>query len=135
MAKSHDDLEIIKFIITFDDGSLRDVPVAGVDDILVTIPEGTNYQMTIVFKVSNRTLKNIKYKQVIRKGGIPLKSKEFLMGEECAPSEEEYVKQFEKETTPSGFLYRGTFPATSTYYAGDEELFISDWTLEVTKKA
>lgn len=135
MGKHHDDLDIIKFIINFDDGSLREVPVAAVDKVVVSIPEGTNYQMTIVFKVSNRTLKNIKYKQVIRKGGIPLKSKEFFMGDEFAPSEEEYTKQFEKETTPAGFLYRGTFPSTSTYFAGDEELFTSDWTLEVTKKA
>lgn len=135
MGKHHDDLDIIKFIVNFEDGSLREVPVADVDEVIVSIPEGTTYQMSIVFKVSNRTLKGLKYKQVVKKGGIPLKTRELYIGDEFAPSEEYHTKQFEKDTTPSGFLYRGKFPSTSTYFAGDEELFTSDWTLEVTKKA
>lgn len=135
MGKHHDDLDIVKFIVNFEDGSEKEVPVASVDEVLVLIPEGTTYQMTIVFTVSNRTLKSLKYKQVVRKGGIPLKSKELYLGDEFEPREEPYTKQFEKDTTPSGFLYRGTFPSTSTYFAGEEELFTSDWTLEVTKKA
>uniref|UniRef100_A0A0L0NQQ6 Uncharacterized protein n=1 Tax=Candidozyma auris TaxID=498019 RepID=A0A0L0NQQ6_CANAR len=133
MGKHHNDLDIIKFIVDFEDGSQKEVPVASVDEVVVLIPEGTTYQMTIVFKVENRTLKNLKYKQVVKKGGIPLKNKELYIGDEYAPGE--HSKQFEKDTTPSGFLYRGTFPSTSTYYAGDEELFTSPWTLEVTKKA
>ncbi|QWU86152.1 hypothetical protein CA3LBN_000370 [Candidozyma haemuli] len=135
MGKHHDDLDIIKFIVNFEDGSSREVPVADVDEVIVSIPEGTTYQMSIVFKVSNRTLKGLKYKQVVKKGGIPLKTRELYIGDEFAPSEEYHTKQFEKDTTPSGFLYRGKFPSTSTYFAGDEELFTSDWTLEVTKKA
>lgn len=135
MGKHHDDLDIIKFIVDFEDGTQKEVPVASVDDVLFSIPEGTTYQMTIVFEVKNRTLKNLKYKQVIRKGGIPLKSKEFFMGEEFAPLDEPYKTTFEKDTTPAGFLYRGSFPSTSTYFAGDEELFTSEWTLEISKKA
>lgn len=134
MVVQHKDLVINKFIVTYEDGKTEEVQVEGVDLVVVKIPEGTVYQMTIEFFVKNRTLNKLRYKQEFKKGGIVLKTKNLYVGDSFEPTEEPHRVTFEKDTSPSGFLFRGSFPATSTYYADDEELFVSPWTLEISKK-
>lgn len=134
MAASHPDLQIVKFTVNVEDGETYDVQVEGVDEVQCSIPESSTYTMTIVFRVLNRTLYDLKYRQDIKKGGFTIKTRNNFVGAEFAPQEEPHVVTFAPDTTPGGFMFRGAFPSVSTYYAGDEELFASDWTLSIVKK-
>lgn len=129
----HPDIEVLKYTLNVAGRDPVDVQVAGNDDIRFEIPEGTEYNMTIHFLVKNNTLKDLEYKQEIKKVGFVVKTREVKIGPEFTPSDEPYVVDFEKDTTPKGFMYRGTFDCTSTYRANGEVLFSQDWTLTVSK--
>lgn len=131
---THPDLEIIQFTVNIEGREPTVVQVAGADSIDFKIPESSKYSMTVHFKVKNRTLNDLKYKQVVKRHGITFKQRELAIGDSFEPSEEIYTKTFEEDSTPGGFLIRGTYPATSTYFAGSEELFTAEWSLEITKK-
>lgn len=132
---THPDLEILKFEVNVEGRDPVTVDVKNADSILFKIPENSKYHLTVFFHVKNRTLKNLRYQQNIKKAGITVKQRDLDIGDEYAPSEETvYSKSFPEDVTPGGFLFRGTYPATSTYYAGDEELMVVEWSLEITKK-
>lgn len=132
---THPDLQIIKFVVHVEGEEPVEVPVDGADSIEFKIPESSNYYTTVYFKVKNRTLKDLKYKQIVKRHGITFKQHEYEIGPSYEPSEETvYSKDFAKDTTPGGFLVRATYPCTSTYYADGEELYTAEWTLEITKK-
>ncbi|KAK6201469.1 immunoglobulin E-set [Scheffersomyces amazonensis] len=133
---SHPDLEVVKFTVEVGDSEETiDVQVEGVEDVIFNIPESSKFVTTIYFRVKNRELKDVKYKQVIKKAGVPIKTRDLELGPVFQPSDEIYSTAFPEDTTPGGFFFRGTYPATSTYYADGEELFTSDWTLTITSKA
>ncbi|EGV64594.1 hypothetical protein PSN45_004909 [Yamadazyma tenuis] len=126
--------EILKFVLKIEGREeLLTVPVAGAENIEMSIPEGTNYVVTIYFKI-NKPVKNFKYIQIGRKAGIVVKRTERILGESFEPREEPYSVEFDQETTPAGFLFRGKTPMTSTYYIDDKEIQTVDWTVEITKK-
>lgn len=130
---THPDLEVIKFEVRVEGKEPVFVQVAGADSIDFKIPENSKYVTVIHFKVKNRSLKNLRYKQVVKKGGFALKTKEIELGD-YEPSDEIYAKETPEDTTPGGFMFRGSYPAESTYYVGDEELYTAEWSLEITKK-
>lgn len=104
------------------------------DSMAMKVPERTVYSFLIRFKVRNNTLRNLRYNMVLRRAGIPLDSRALSIGEEFVPQDDVYVKRFEDDETPGGFIFRGTYSVTSTFYADDVELMKYDWTLEITKK-
>lgn len=135
VTDKHPDLEIIKFVIQVEGKEPATVQVAGADKIVFKIPESSKYNSTVYFKVKNRPLKNLKYKQIVKKAGVTIKTREEEIGQEFEPSEEEiYSKTFPDDETPGGFFVRGSYYCTSQYYAGDEELILADWVLEIGKK-
>ncbi|CAK7895262.1 hypothetical protein CAAN1_10S01530 [[Candida] anglica] len=131
---THPDLEILKYVLEVEGSEPQDIIVKGAEKIDIKIPEGSKYSITVYFHVKNRELVDLKYTQVIKKLGIVLKQRDLQIGDSFAPSTETYTKKFAEDVTPSGWATRGSFPATSTYYAGDELLYSVEWTLEITKK-
>lgn len=132
VARSHPDVEILQFSISIEGGEPEIVPVLGAEKIEFKIPENSKYVISIHFK-AKKTLKNFRYVQVVKRHGITVKNRELEVGDYEA-SDEIYVKQFPEDNTPGGFIVRGVYPATSTYYANDEELMTTEWSLEITKK-
>jgi len=132
VARSHPDIEIVQFSISIEGQEPTFVPVLGAEKIEFKSPENSKYVISIHFK-AKKTLKDFKYKQVVKRHGITVKSRELEVGDYEA-SEELYVKEFPEDTTPGGFIVRGVYPATSTYFANDEELMTTEWSLEITKK-
>ncbi|ODQ78103.1 hypothetical protein BABINDRAFT_40153 [Babjeviella inositovora NRRL Y-12698] len=142
------DFQVISLIINYDDGlpsvELITGNVDGSDagaQLHFRVPEYAKYFTTFNFIVRNRTLKNIKYKQVVKKAGIPFRTRMVEIGPEFAPNDPKngpaiYSVDLPGEETPGGFLVRGLYSAHSTYYAGPEEEIIleSPWTLEIVKK-
>jgi hypothetical protein len=126
------DFEVIKFEVTVEGGESFDVPVKDADSIHIKVPENSKYVTTIHFKVK-KDLKGFTYKQQVKKAGIVVKTREIELGDYEA-NDEVYSKEFPEDTTPGGFLFRGQFPAVSTYCANGEELLVVEWITEVTKK-
>ncbi|CCE86511.1 Piso0_005006 [Millerozyma farinosa CBS 7064] len=125
-------LEIVKFGIEINGGEEIFVDVLGADKIEFKIPESSKYVTTLYFRVKDKPIKGFKYKQVVKKHGLTVKSREIDIGD-YEPSDELYSKRFPEDETPGGFLVRGVYPATSTYYVNGEEVSV-DWTLEIVKK-
>lgn len=134
MAASHPDFQVLKFTVKLDGNEERETQVLDNDNIVVEIPEGTEYVMTIHFHVTGNTLKDLKYKQVVKKGGITVRTREVKIGDEFEKREEVYTVTFDPDTTPSGMFFRGNFNCTSTYHANGDELYEVPWLLTVTKK-
>ncbi|CCE85410.1 Piso0_005006 [Millerozyma farinosa CBS 7064] len=126
-----DILEIVKFGIEINGGEETFVDVLGADKIELKIPESSKYVSILYFRV-NKPIKGFKYKQVVKKHGLTVKSREIDIGD-YEPSDELYSKAFPEDDTPGGFLVRGVYPATSTYYVNGEEVS-DEWTLEIVKK-
>ncbi|GEQ67260.1 hypothetical protein JCM33374_g924 [Metschnikowia sp. JCM 33374] len=134
MPVDHPNLEILGFTVNYDDGTTYEVPVKGTESIEIRIPEDTTYQMTIQFKVKQKNLVGLKYKQEVWAYGMVVRCREVDIGDEFLPSDTPYLVTFAKDTTPKGMMLRGDYNCTSTYYAEDGELFQSPWKLSVTKK-
>lgn len=132
-STTHPDLEILRFTVKVEGKEPVTVSAGDNDEVEFKIPESSSYTFTLHFKVKNRALNNLRYKQVVKRHGLTVKSRELDIGD-FEPSTEEYSKEFPPDTTPGGFLVRGAYNATSTYFAGEEELKVVDWTLEITKK-
>lgn len=128
----HENLEIIKFVVTLGDGTVNEVPVKGSDDIHFIIPADTDYQTTIHFRVKKSKIVKLVYKQEMKKFGIVVKRADHYVGDEFEPREEEYVVAFKQDHSPQGIISRGTFWCNSKYFADEEELFESPWRLTIS---
>lgn len=101
------------------------------------LPESSTYHLSIRFKVTKRPLKNLKYYQVVKKHGLPFKTRDI----EITPIAEvnnnespEHVFKFPPDTLPGGALIRGKYPAQSKFYEDGKEIFACDWIIEIVKK-
>lgn len=131
-VESHPDFIPVEFVLNVKGKDPKRIPVEGQDSINVEIPGGSKYTMTLRFKVKNRNLTDLKYKQVVKKGGITIRSREVEIGTYDASETEIYEKTFAEDETPGGWIMSGTYYCTSTYFAGDEQLIVNDWTLQIT---
>lgn len=134
MGVQHPNLEVLKFVVKYDDGTSYEVDVKDNDNIHFKIPEGTTYQMTIHFLVKEKTLTKLSYKQEVRKYSMVVRTRTVDIGDEFVVLETPYTVSFEKDTTPLGMMLRGDYDCVSTYYADGETLFQVPWKLSVTKK-
>lgn len=132
MAVEHPNLEIIKFVVTLGDGTVNEVPVKGNDDIHFIIPADTDFQTTIHFRVKEKKLVKLEYKQQMKKFGITVHRVDNYVGDEFEPREEEYVVPFKTDHSPLGMMAKGSFTCSSTYYADGELLFDSPWRLTIS---
>ncbi|KAI5963840.1 hypothetical protein KGF57_001215 [Candida theae] len=108
--------------------------IEGKDEGLeVKIPGGVKYHNTFRFKVKNRKLENLRFKQVVKKGGLTIRTTEVDLGTREPSESEIYEVDTPEDETPGGWLTRGVYQASTTYYEGDQELFTARWTLELTK--
>lgn len=132
-VETHPDFQIIKFVLNVEGEEPREVPVKGADTIHIQLPGGIKYYMTLHFQVKNRRYENVKYIQVVKKAGITIRTTEVEIGS-YDPSEEICTKDFPESDTPGAWLARGNYSNTSTYYEGDQVLFVTPWTLELVAK-
>lgn len=133
MPSPHPHFQVIKFVVSYEDGTSQEVQVMDNNDICFVIPEHTVYQMTIHFYIRDQPMKKLRYKQDVRKFSMTVRSREVEIGDEFVPQEEPYAVSFEKDKTPGGMMLRGDYDCESTYWAGDEVLFKIPWKLSVTK--
>lgn len=100
------------------------------------LPEHSKYYLTIKYKVT-QPLKNLVYHQVVKKGGFVFKQRKDIMAETAHPNDEStphHVCKLPVDKIPGGSIVRGTFPATSNFYADGELILVANWTIKVVKK-
>lgn len=166
---THPDFQIIKLTVTIINDTNKnnvnntidhpfiEVPVKNAEKIHIVIPNGVQYQFTLYFQVKNKSYNNVHYKQVVKKHGITMRTRELEIGsydpspkiekrEEVNEQEQEeeqeeeqvvtYIKEFPIDETPSTRFSRGFYYCTSWYYVGDEKdpIITTDWTLEIVAK-
>lgn len=133
MSFYSEDVEIVKFVTKVEGvDEPIETPVSGADKVEVKIPESSNYVMTIHFK-AKKDLKGFRYKQVVKRKGITVKSREVEIGDYDA-SDEVYSKEFAPDSTPGGFLVRGVYDAKSNYQANGGDILVVNWSLEIVSK-
>lgn len=101
------------------------------------LPEHSKYYLTIHYKVLNRPLKNLTYYQVVKKGGIPFKTRKEKISAEAFINDDQtpiHSITFPADDIPGGKFIRGTYPAVSTFYEDGKPIFTTEWNIKVTKK-
>lgn len=134
MTTDHPILEILSFTVSYADGLSFKVPVKDAKSIDIIIAEGTVYQLTIHFRVREVTLLDLQYLQEYKLFGITMKKRHVDVGGEFKPRDTPYAVTLNKYITPEGLFYRRKFNCVSTYFANNQVLLKTPWTLTMTKK-
>lgn len=100
----------------------------------VKVPEGALVQTTVYFKLKGGPVKGLRNKKGNAKGGITIRTTEFTLGDFGEDEEEVHEVKFPEESAPSGFLLRGQYSSTSSYYVGDELIKEHNYITEIVKK-
>lgn len=103
-------------------------------ELFFSIPEYSTYTVTIQYRVKNTPIKKLNYYEVVKKGGIPLKTRKQFVADEAQPTEEYQTVTFPPDKIPGGMLLRGTYPATSTFYQDGKEIITCPFSLAIVKK-
>lgn len=100
------------------------------------LPEYSIYHLTICYKIK-KPVTSLKYHQVVKKHGIPFKTRNLNMAHghvNCEDTTPVHSIKFPADSVSGGALIRGKYPAQSRFLMGDHELLTCDWTIEVMKK-
>lgn len=98
------------------------------------IPEHSTYTVVIQYRVKKTPIKKLNYYEVVKKGGIPLKTRKQYIADEAEPTENYQTITFPPDKVPGGMFLRGTYPATSTFYEDGKEIITCPFSLELAKK-
>lgn len=106
-------------------------------ELFFLLPEYSHYRLTIKFKVNTRPLKHLTYHQVVKKGGVPFKSRKETVTDLAQINDDDnpyHSITFPPDDIPGGAFIRGTYPATSSFYEDGKKIFTTNWTIKVIKK-
>ncbi|ODV77382.1 E set domain-containing protein [Suhomyces tanzawaensis NRRL Y-17324] len=101
------------------------------------LPEYSTYVLTVKYKVKKRDLGKLTYHQVVRKHGIPFKTRNEDVTKnavitECPKSPHSVT--FAPDTLPGGPFIRGTYDASSHFEEQGQKLLSVPWKIEIVKK-
>jgi len=97
------------------------------------IKEGADYRMKVKFRVQHEIVTGLKYKQVVKRAGIPVDKTEEMIGS-YGPQVEPYTKAFLPEQAPSGMMARGHYTAKSRFEDDDKNVYLEwEWAFDIKK--
>ncbi|KAG5361503.1 Rho GDP-dissociation inhibitor [Yarrowia sp. C11] len=102
----------------------------------IKVKEKTKYYAECKFVV-NAPVKGLVYEQSISRMGVPIETRRQEMGdyEPNTPENPFYIKKFDTQEAPSGFLVRGKYLCQSKYIDADGVVHAEyPYGLEITKK-
>jgi len=103
----------------------------------ISIKEGIEYNVGIVFKVNHSIISGVRYIHVVKRSGIKMDKLEQMLGSYGpSPGGEPYTKNFPPEESPSGMLARtGTYNVRSRVIDDDNEVYADfEWSFKITKE-
>ncbi|EGV66085.1 E set domain-containing protein [Yamadazyma tenuis ATCC 10573] len=101
------------------------------------LPEYSTYTLTIKYRVTAKPLVKLTYYQVVKKGGIPFKSRKEEIANTAVTNDDtnpHHTVTFPPDDIPGGTFIRGTYPAVSTFYAEGKPIFSTEWAIKVVKR-
>jgi len=107
--------------------------LAKLKEQIITIKEGAEYRLKVVFKIQHDVVSGLKYLHVVKRSGIKVDKMEEMVGS-YGPSADLYTKKFPLEEAPAGMLARGTYKVKSRFIDDDNFCHLEwDWTFEIKK--
>ena len=107
--------------------------VAKSKNTTLIIKEGADYRMKVKFRVQHEIVTGLKYKQVVKRAGIPVDKTEEMIGS-YGPQVEPYTKAFLPEQAPSGMMARGHYTAKSRFEDDDKNVYLEwEWAFDIKK--
>lgn len=103
----------------------------------IKIKEKIKYYSEIKFRVQHEIVTGLVYQQTISRMGVPIETRKQVMGSypPNTPENPFYVKKFELQEAPSGFLVRGKYLGQSKYIDDDGVVHAEyPFNFEITKK-
>ncbi|KAJ3325697.1 hypothetical protein HDV06_003498 [Boothiomyces sp. JEL0866] len=99
----------------------------------MTIKEGAEYRLKVVFKIQHDVVSGLKYLHAVKRAGIRVDKMEEMVGS-YGPSPDLYTKKFPLEEAPSGMMARGTYKVKSRFVDDDGHCHLEwDWQFEIKK--
>ncbi|KAH8920580.1 E set domain-containing protein [Atractiella rhizophila] len=101
----------------------------------VTIKEGVEYSVQIIFKVNHAIVSGLRYIQVVKRAGVKVDKLESMIGS-YGPSTDQLSKTFVSEESPSGMLARsGSYTVRSRVTDDDGHVHADfEWTFKLGKE-
>lgn len=107
--------------------------LAKLKDQVITIKEGAEYRLKVVFKIQHDVVSGLKYLQVVKRSGLKVDKMEEMVGS-YGPSPDLYTKKFPLEEAPSGMLARGSYKVKSRFVDDDGHCHLQwEWQMEIKK--
>ncbi|GAB4849714.1 Rab GDP dissociation inhibitor alpha [Ancistrocladus abbreviatus] len=98
-----------------------------------TLKEGSAYRLRFSFTVGNNIVSGLKYTNTVWKTGLKVDSTKEMLGT-YSPQQEPYRHEMPEETTPSGFLARGSYAARTKFLDDDNKCYLQmNYTFDIQK--
>lgn len=97
------------------------------------LKDGSHYHLKFTFVVSNNIVSGLKYTNTVWKTGVRVENTKVMLGT-YSPQQEPYTYELEEETTPSGFLARGSYSARTKFVDDDGKCYLEmNYNFEIRK--
>lgn len=103
------------------------------DDFEVTIKEGAEYHIELVYHVQHEIVSGLRYSQKLSRKGIPVGKENVMIGS-YAPRKEHYIYKSDEEDAPKGMMARGTYKVQSQFLDDDKTVHAEfSWKIKIDK--
>eukprot|EP00252_Welwitschia_mirabilis_P026422 TRINITY_DN8682_c0_g1_i1.p1 TRINITY_DN8682_c0_g1~~TRINITY_DN8682_c0_g1_i1.p1 ORF type:complete len:254 (+),score=38.88 TRINITY_DN8682_c0_g1_i1:178-939(+) len=97
------------------------------------LKEGSRYNLKVTFSVHNNIVSGLRYRNTVWKSGVRVDRSRAMLGT-FSPQRDPYTFMMEEETTPSGFLARGSYSAKTKFIDDDKRCYLKmNYTFEIRK--
>lgn len=99
----------------------------------ITIKEGVEYRLRIIFKIQHEIVPGLRYHHVIKRGGINADKQTYMVGS-YGPKGESQSYITPADEAPKGMMYRGNYEVKSKFLDDDHKVHLEwKWTLAIKK--
>jgi len=103
------------------------------DDFEVTIKEGAEYHIELIYHVQHEIVSGLRYSQKLTRKGIPVGKENVMIGS-YAPRKEHYTYKSDEEDAPKGMMARGTYKVNSQFLDDDKHVHAEfQWKIKIDK--
>lgn len=121
VVAGRDDIQID---LTGDLSMLRDSPI--------TVKEGVEFQIRIVFRVQHEIISGLRYHHVVSRKGISVDKQSYMVGSYSAALHS-YLTPI--DTVPKGMMARGLYTIKSRFMDDDKNVYLAwEWSMSIQKE-
>jgi len=103
------------------------------NDFEVTIKEGAEYHVEMVYHVQHEIVSGLRYAQKLSRKGIPVGKDNVMIGS-YAPRKEHYTYKSDDEDAPKGMMARGSYKVHSQFLDDDKVVHCEfHWKIKIDK--